>query len=141
MLAANCCIISGVVNRSWKGVAMTPGAHAIRRQLFGQSLGEAHDAGFGRSVNGGARTSAVMAGNRADVDDHTAPPLHHLAHDRLRAEKDALEIEVYDSIPQLFAEIADRRALDQIAGVVDQNVNRAQSGADGGDHLVDAVAR
>ena len=82
------CIISGVEKTSWKGVSMTPGETALTRMPLGASslasdLVKAVSAALDAAYSAGARTTAVVPGNRHDVDDGAAAPLDHGRRDGL----------------------------------------------------------
>ena len=49
--------------------------------------------------------------DRADKDDATVPPLHHLGSDGLTDEEAALQIDVKDAVPVLLVDLADPPAV------------------------------
>src|SRR4029450_4396120 len=77
--------------------------------------------------------SAALAGERSDVDDLAPAPLHHLARDRLSDQERSREIDGDDPVPLLKPDLEERRVAPH-AGVVDQDVDAAQSVRGGLDH-------
>src|SRR5690606_15457705 len=84
---------------------------------------------------------ADHAGDRAEVDDRAGARLHHvLAYNVLRAEEDAGEVDIDRVLPVLDAPLLQGGALrgtDDVARVVDQDVDAPELGQAGIDRRLD----
>ena len=78
----------------------------------------------------GARPgSAMIRENRAQVDDAAPAALGHVRADGARAQEWPLQVRIEHRVPVGFAQLLDGTA-DVVAGVVDQDVDRAERGRD-----------
>ncbi len=68
-----------------------------------------------------------MSGKRAHRDDDTVSCTLHMGNDRAAALKSTGKIDCQRPLPQLERAIYEARALDQAAGIRDQNVDAPQS--------------
>ena len=106
---------------------------AARAEADGHALGE-H---LHRALAGGVRRDARPAQltlDRADIDDAATAARHHVPRHGLSDEEHAVEVGAHQHVPVGRIELVERRAaLD--AGVVDEDVDRADLGLDAGDRL------
>src|SRR5216684_521397 len=70
---------------------------------------------------------AFLASDRGDVDDAAVVPFHHVRHDRLAADEGPVEIDAQDLAPFLEVGFPYRLVDPGDAGVVDENVDLAES--------------
>src|SRR5215207_527037 len=91
-------------------------------QLLGHSPRQRANPALGRRVGYRARPSAIAGSDGGDVDDPTPPlPLHNRQH-RLPDQKDGLEVDLHDAIPQLPGHLFEGATFDQGPRVVDQDI-------------------
>ena len=99
--------------------------HASRGQFFAEGFGQRDHSGFGGAVMRSVRI-AFFASNGGDVHDAAILALDHVRHDRAAAKKDAEQIRLDDFHPFAWVHLPGFFGDPGNAGVVDQNVNRAQ---------------
>ena len=80
-----------------------------------------------------------MRARRGDVDDSAPAGLDHVGQHRLNAVKDAVEVDVDDPLPVVERDVGEPLELLESGGV-DQNRDRPQLSADGGQCVVDCSA-
>jgi len=103
--------------------------YLARAKLFGQGIGKANDARFGRRVVSLADLSRKPR-DGADVDDTSAFPCsQHGADGGFAAVIDAFQVGIQNHVPVLFFHLHQEHVAGG-ASVVDQDINRAK-GADG----------
>jgi hypothetical protein len=126
-------IISGVEKTSWKGVSMTPGETALTRMPFGKG----DESAFGGGVGEGAGAAAIASGDGNDVDDGAGFALDHGRRDGAATGHHAGEIKVEDLVPALVGDLGDALAFDERAGIVDEDIDGAESPDSAIDHGLD----
>ena len=109
-------------------------AHAVRRPLRGQRLGELVDRRLGGVVGRlPLRPVDDLGRDRADVHDRAGPALDHLPPDRAGAAPQAVDVDVPHRAPLLLRHL-ERRAVEAGAGVVDEHVDGPELGRDRLEH-------
>src|ERR687894_925157 len=74
-------------------------------ELLSHRAGKGTDASLGGGVGDGAWPATVAGGDGGHVDDPASPlPPHHRQH-RARAEKDRLQVDVHDAVPEIFGQL------------------------------------
>ena len=103
------------------------GSDAVGGELDGCGLGEDADGALGGVVH----RAGVVCGDDAelggDVDDGAAACRLHLGDGRLRAEEDALGVDVHDKFPVFDRSVFDQAADASDAGVVDEDMQRTEA--------------
>src|SRR5579863_4106298 len=99
-------------------------AHAVGRPFHRQGAGESEHAAFAGGIGGGLE-EAEKRGKGSKVDNAAIAALHHVAAKNFAGVKQALEVDIQNSVPVLVAELQGRQTLGD-AGGVDQNVHFAE---------------
>ncbi len=99
---------------------------AVRAPVVGEAHGELADAAAAGAVGREAGV-AKDAGDGADVDDAAVAALDHTAGDGLGDEEAAAQVGVEDEVPVVPGDVESGLA-DVAAGIVDEDVNRAEGG-------------
>ncbi len=104
------------------------GADVVGRVLDCGGLGQYANSALGCVIF----RAGVVGGDDAElggyVDDGAAASLSHFGNGCLRSKEDALSVDVHDALPVLDGRVFDRASGASDAGVVDENVQRAEAG-------------
>src|SRR5262245_11006887 len=99
-------------------------AYAVRRELAGDVLREAEDAGFGRRIDEHARKRPV-ARHAADVEDRTGTALDHVLSEDLATQMRGKKVRLNDALEFFVGNVEVRRGgVDTSA--VDERIDAAE---------------
>ncbi len=108
-------------------------------QFLGQPPGQTDHPGLAGCIGNRAVAATVAPGQGGHVDD--APALGHKGQHGPGDVKSAGQVDVDHLVPVGVVHLQDRHPADQVAGVVDQNIDLAIQGGGGlGHHLIDLGA-
>ncbi len=112
------------------------GANIVLGQIGGHVPRQVVHRRLGRGIHARAQPAAIVARDRAQIDNRPSAALLHMGHRRLRRDDYRAQIEVHDVVIQPVVEIHEQGAGQQRAGIVDKHIDTAQFGRRALNHVL-----